>query len=151
MQFKSLSCIVRTTVMGVAFSMAVSAGAQQMVNEVRPYAGTTINPCNGESVNFSGTVHYHEKTQVSSDGRIHFVANETYSVSGRGMTTGAAYNMGGNMHANSKIPAFPISFRSRSRFISTASTVPSFHSTVIFRINGHGIQTTNTMETDCRG
>jgi hypothetical protein len=147
----TLSRIVGAAIVGLALTVSVSAGAQQLVNEVRPYSGTTLNPCNGEAVTFSGTVHYHEKTQVSTDGRIHVVVNENYSVSGRGQRTGVAYNMSGNMHANSKIPAFPISFRSRSRFISTASTVPSFHMTTIFRINGHGIQTTATTESDCKG
>ncbi len=150
MNSKSLSRIVRTTVMSVVAVAALSAGAQ-MVNETRPYSGTTTNPCNGESVVFSGSIHFHEKTQISADGRIHFVSNNTFNASGAGQSTGASYNIGGTMKSNSKFPSFPITFRQRSRFISTSSAVPSFHSTFAFHVNGNGVQTTVTTSSDCNG
>ena len=147
MQSVSLSRIVRTTIMGLVLSATVSAGAQ-MVNTTAPYSGTTVNPCNGETVSFSGTIHYHEKTQVSSDGRIHFVANDTFNVSGTGQATGSGYNIMGTMKSNSKFPSFPIKFRQRSRFVSTGSA-PSFYSTFVFHVNGNGVQTTVTTESTC--
>ena len=143
----SLSRIVRTTIMGLVLSATVSAGAQ-MVNTTAPYSGTTVNPCNGETVSFSGTIHYHEKTQVGSDGRIHFVANDTFNVNGTGQATGSGYNIMGTMKSNSKFPSFPIKFRQRSRFVSTGSA-PSFYSTFVFHVNGNGVQTQVSTESSC--
>lgn len=143
----SLSHIVRTAIMGLVLSATLSAGAQ-MVNYTAPYSGSTVNPCNGETVSFSGTLHFHEKTQTSSDGRIHFVANDTYNVNGNGHATGSGYNIMGAMQSNSKFPTFPITFRQRSRFVSTGSA-PSFYSTFTFRVNGNGVQTTVTTESTC--
>lgn len=151
MHSKSRTRIVRTIVMSAALTLlgALSASAQT-VNQYRPYSGTAYNPCNGESVVFSGTIHIHEKTQISSDGRIHFVANENFSVSGRGQSTGVTYNINGNMHTNSKFPSFPITFRQRSRFVSTGYA-PSFHATFAFHVNGNGIQTQVSTTSDCNG
>lgn len=151
MNSKSQSRIVRTFVLSAAAALlvTVSAGAQ-MVNQTRPYSGSTVNPCNGETVSFSGTIHFHEKTQVSNDGRIHFVANNHFNVSGYGQSTGSGYNMGGNMHTNSKFPSYPIAFRQRSRFISNGYA-PSFHATFAFHVNGNGIQTSVTTSSDCKG
>jgi hypothetical protein len=143
----SLSRIVRTTIMGLVLSATVSAGAQ-MVNYTAPYSGTTVNPCNGETVSFSGTLHFHEKTQVASDGRIHFVANDTFNVNGNGSATGSGYNIMGSMQSNSKFPSFPIKFRQRSRFVSTGAA-PSFYSTFVFHVNGNGVQTAVTTESTC--
>jgi hypothetical protein len=131
-----------------AVLVTLSAGAQ-MVNESRPYSGTTVNPCNGESVSFSGTIHFHEKTQIASDGRIHFVANNNFNASGRGQATGVTYNIGGNMQTNSKFPSFPITFRQRSRFVSTSGAAPSFFATYAFKVNGNGVPTTVTTTSTC--
>ena len=147
MHSASLSRIVRTTIMGLVLSATVSAGAQ-MVNTTAPYSGTTVNPCNGETVSFSGTIHYHEKTQVGSDGRIHFVANDTFNVNGTGQATGSGYNIMGTMKSNSKFPSFPIKFRQRSRFVSTGSA-PSFYTTFVFHVNGNGVQTQVSTESSC--
>jgi hypothetical protein len=143
----SLSHIIRTTIMGLVLSATLSAGAQ-MVNTTGPYNGSTVNPCNGETVSFSGSINYHEKTQVSTDGRIHFVANDTFNVGGNGSATGTRYNIMGTMQSNSKFPSFPIKFRQRSRFVSTGSA-PSFYTTFVFHVNGNGVQTQVTTESTC--
>lgn len=143
----SLSRIVRSTIMGLVLSATVSASAQ-MVNYTAPYSGSTVNPCNGEAVSFSGTIHFHEKTQTSSDGRIHFVANDRFNVNGNGHSTGSNYNIMGAMQSNSKFPSFPIKFHQRSRFVSTGSA-PSFYSTFVFHVNGNGVQTQVTTESTC--
>lgn len=149
MESVSLSRIVRTTVMVLIVAGSVSVSAQ-MVNQVLPYSGSTTNLCNGEIVNFSGTIHLHEKTQVSSDGRIHYVSNNNFSVSGTGQTTWATYSMNGTLHSNAKYPSYPITFRQRNRFISNSSAAPSFHLTVAYHVNGNGVQTSVTHEADCR-
>lgn len=148
MHQQSLSRIVRTFIVTSAFFATMSLSAQ-MVNQTRPYSGVTVNPCNNESVPYSGSVHFHEKTQVSSDGRIHFVANENYNASGTGQTTGVTYTISGNLHTNSKFPTFPITFRQRNRFIASTSAVPSFYATFVFHVNGNGVQTQVSMETSC--
>lgn len=148
MHLQCLSRITRSIIAGLVLTASVSAGAQ-MVNQVRPYSGTTVNPCNGESIVFSGSIHFHEKTQVAADGRIHFVANNNFNVSGKGQSTGVTYNIGGTMHTNSKFPTYPIAFNQRSRFISTGSA-PSFHATFKFHVNGAGVQTQVTTSSDCK-
>lgn len=149
MHSKCLSRIVRTIVAGLALTATVTVSAQ-LVNETRPYSGTTTNPCNGEAVVFSGSIHHHEKTQVGADGRIHFVAHDNFNVSGRGQSTGATYNMSGTMNTNAKFQAYPIKFRQRTRFISTSYAAPSFHMTVVFHVNGAGVPTQNSTESDCK-
>ena len=149
MDFKQISSVVRSTIAGLALMASVSAGAQ-MVNESRPYSGSTVNPCNGETVTFSGSIHHHEKTQVSTDGRIHFVANDNFSVTGRGLSTNANYNINGTMNTNTKFPSFPIKFRQRNRFVSTSTAAPSFNTTFVFHVNGAGVQTQVSTESDCK-
>lgn len=145
-----LSRITRSFLAGLVLTASVSASAQ-MINQVRAYNGTTVNPCNGESVVFSGSIHHHEKTQIGNDGRIHFIANDNFNASGKGQSTGVTYNISGTMHTNSKFPSFPITFRQRNRFISTSSVAPSFHSTFAFHANGAGVQTTVSIASDCKG
>ena len=150
MDHKSLWRRVRISI--VSFTVALLAtmsAAAQMVNQTRPYSGTTVNPCNGETISFSGSIHFHEKTQVSNDGRIHFVANNNFNVSGTGATTGASYSIGGTMHTNSKFPTFPIAFRQRTRFVSLSSAAPSFYATFAFHVNCNGEQTQVTTSSDC--
>ena len=139
--------IVRTAVMGLVLAATISAGAET-INYTAPYSGTTVNPCNGETVSFSGTIHFHEKTQTASDGRIHFVANDSYHANGNGHSTSSGYNIMGAMQSNSKFPSFPIKFRQRNRFVSTGSA-PSFYSTFVFHVNGNGLQTQVTTESTC--
>ena len=148
MHHMTLSRIVRTAIVGAAFTMTVSAGAQ-MVNTTAPYSSTIVNPCNSELVDFSGTVRFHEKTQVAADGRIHFVANNNFSASGRGRSTGWSYSIGGTMQTNSKFPTFPITFRQRTKVVSSGAA-DNFHATYAFRVNSAGVQTSVTTESDCK-
>jgi hypothetical protein len=144
--------IVRSFLMFAPLALLVTMSAHaQMVTSSRPYSGSTSNPCNGEPVNFSGTIHFMEKTQISNDGRIHYVANNTFNASGVGQYTGANYNIGGTMNTNSKFPSYPIKFNQRSRFISTSGAAPSFHSTFSFHVNGSGVQTQVSTTSDCKG
>jgi hypothetical protein len=151
MQSRSLSRIVRTMMISAALTLLVTLSASaQMSTESRPYSGSTVNPCNGEMIAFSGTIHINEKTQISPDGRIHFVAHDNFSASGRGQSTGITYNINGTLQTNSKFPSFPITFRQRSRFISTGAA-PSFHATFAFHVNGAGLQTQVSTTSDCKG
>lgn len=161
MNHKSLSRIVRTTVERFAttqllfiagFAMtallATTSASAQLSDQVRPYSGTTTNPCNGESVVFSGSIRFLEKTQIAADGRIHYIANNTFNASGRGQSTGITYNISGTMNTNSKFPSYPISFRQKSKFIS-AGSAPNFHATFAFHVNGAGVQTNVTTDSSC--
>jgi hypothetical protein len=160
MDYKSLSRVVRTTaenfaakhLLLIALAMlallTTTSASAQLVSQIRPYSGTTVNPCNGETVDFSGSIHFHEKTQIAIDGRIHFVSNNNFNASGRGRSTGITYNIGGTMNTNSKFPSYPISFRQKSRFISTGSA-PNFFTTFAFHVNGAGVQTQVSTESSC--
>ncbi|HYK02220.1 MAG TPA: hypothetical protein VE974_10720 [Thermoanaerobaculia bacterium] len=160
MHYKSLSRIVRTTIESLAAThlllialamtalLATTSASAQTVNQVRPYSGTTTNPCNGELVDFNGSIHFNEKTQIGLDGRIHFIANNNFNASGVGRTTRITYNIGGTMKTNSKFPSYPISYRQKSKFISTGSA-PNFHTTFAFHVNGAGVQTNVTTESTC--
>lgn len=145
--------IVRTFLMFAPLTLLVTLSANaQMVTYSRAYSDTTTNPCNGEPVSFSGTIHFMEKTTVATDGRIHYVAHNTFNASGVGAYTGVGYNIGGTMSTNAKYQTNPIKFNQRSRFISTNGGVaPSFHSTFAFQVNGNGVQTSVTTTADCKG
>jgi hypothetical protein len=144
-----VSAMPRLLFLSLAVMIAAAASAQ-MVNETRPFSGTIANPCNGENVVFSGTIHFHEKTQTASDGRIHFVANNNFNASGTGQNSGRSYSVGGNMHNNSKFPSFPIVIRQRTKVVSSGSG-DNFHITFSFHVNGNGQQTHVTNESDCNG
>ena len=146
-----ISRLVRTFIAFAVLALlgTVSASAQ-MVTTTAPYSGTTTNPCNGESVTFSGTIYYHEKTAIGRDGRIHFVANNNFHATGWGQSTGVTYNLSGVMQTNSKFPSFPITFRQRNRFVSTGAA-PSFHTAFAFHVNGNGVQSTVSTQSDCNG
>ncbi len=130
--------------------LAASSAEAQTVNETRPYNSTILNPCNQETVVFSGSIHYHERTQVSNDGRIHFISHHNFSATGYGQRTGLQYNVGGQMNTNSKFPSFPISFRQRNKVVSHGPA-DNFHATFVFHVNGNGQQTENSTESDCNG
>jgi hypothetical protein len=160
MNHMSLSRIVRTIVerftttqlLLIAFAMtallATNSASAQLSDQTRPISGTTTNPCNGESIAFSGSIRFFEKTQIATDGRIHYIANNTFNASGKGQSTGTTYNISGTMNTNSKFSSYPISFRQKSKFIS-AGSAPNFHATYAFHVNGAGIQTNVTIEASC--
>lgn len=138
----------RIPLIAVALLVAMTASAQT-VNETRPYSGTTTNPCNGETITFSGSIHFHEATRVSPDGRVHFISVNTFKVSGTGQSTGWSYSISGSMKANAKFPTFPIMFRQRTKVISSGPA-DNFHATFAFHMNGNGQQTQATIESDCK-
>ena len=70
---------------------AAPALAEVTTNVRLPIAGTVINPCNGENVDYEGTVHVVLRTTVDGSGGIHLGGNANYHVTGVGQTTGAAY------------------------------------------------------------
>jgi len=129
---------------------ALSAEAQSSVNERRPYSGRVVNPCNNETVNFSGSIHFQEKTKVADDGRIHFIAHTNFSASGVGESTQLHYSLGGTLQSNAKFPSFPILFRQRTKVVSSGAS-DNFHVTFVFHVNGNGEQTRALTEADCKG
>ena len=143
-RFLALAAVIVVTL------LAAGSADAQMVNTTRPYSSTIPNPCNGENVAFSGSIHFHEKTQISNDGRIHFVSINTFNASGTGQSTGRAYNVSGTMQTNSKFPTFPITFRQRTKVISYG-TYDNFFATFAFHINGAGVQTQVSTTSDCKG
>jgi len=81
--FQSLAAI--TLMLCVAMPAKAAA-----VNETFAISGQITNTCNGETVNFSGTIHLVGNTTVNGNS-VHFVSNDDIHVTGTDPSSGASY------------------------------------------------------------
>ena len=75
-------------------------------SETIPVVETVINPCNGETVNFSGTV-FIQGGQVSSDGPLHSELHARVRQTGIGEETGVTYTLRATFHEIFESPTGP--------------------------------------------
>jgi len=64
--------------------VTVNAAASVTVNVQFPISGAVFNPCNGETVTFTGTVHVIQAVTFDGSGGFHLVANDNIHVSATG-------------------------------------------------------------------
>jgi hypothetical protein len=154
----------RTRLLGALITAALAtfltatAFAQGVTNTTVDLTGQTIvNPCNGETIVLSGSVHIVVRNTTDSDGGIHSTIENNYQgVTGVGQTTGATYHVANNsiFTANSK-PPFPaeFSFPSTTKVIGQGN-VPNFLADVHFKatVNANGDTTVAFFgsETQCQ-
>jgi hypothetical protein len=115
------------------------------VNTVVPISGTTTNPCNGEDVTFTGTLHMVFHFHVDNSGGMHLDSLEnTSNVKGVGMVTIVKYviSQTDNMTLNLD-PASETTTALHENEISQTRVVPDFKLHFIFHItlNANGTVT----------
>jgi hypothetical protein len=142
-----LTAVVAVAVITVG--MVRLARAAQTVNVDIPVSFTVVNPCNGEPVVFSGTVHEeaHETINGSTAHlEIHFNFQD---VSGVGTVTGATYVIPetANLFENVDIPnVFPLNQTiNASELVIGQGSVPNFdvHELLHTTINADGTVTSS--------
>ena len=73
------------------------ADHQAQVNDREPFETETFNPCNGEFVFVTGTLHFMANVLMDSSGKSHIHFQQKYeNATGTGETTGATYRVKDN-------------------------------------------------------
>ncbi|WP_342598103.1 hypothetical protein MHB48_10825 [Psychrobacillus sp. FSL H8-0483] len=103
------------------------------VNETNPIADTTVNPCNGEVINFTGSVHVQGTGVFAPSGRFNGNIHNNISITGKG-DMGNIYR--GSETYNNFLNLVPGAITNEThtvRMISKGSA-PNFTMTQIFHI-----------------
>lgn len=132
-------------------TLAAAPAAAEVVTNVRtPIAGTIVNICNGENVDYAGEEHFVFRATVDGSGGIHLGIHQNIHVSGTGQTTGAKYSgsQQDNEHVN-LVGAQNLSLNFSFKLIGQGK-VPNLvvHETVHITVNANGDVTVN--RTDLR-
>lgn len=130
------------------FLIAGSASAASDMN--KNYSSTQPNPCNGDSVAFSGSQHTVSNNKTDKDGTQHMNFQTDTHGNGIGMPSGLQYTVGQQMKVVGKFPPGPVMFRQRTKVVSSGPA-DNFFETFIFRFNEDGTPGQNDFESDCRG
>jgi hypothetical protein len=73
-------------------ALRVASGHRDMdANETTPAALETVNPCNGDAVSLTGTLHFIIHSTTSTDGNQHFYIDFSSTYSGIGVPSGVSY------------------------------------------------------------
>jgi hypothetical protein len=90
-----LGAALLLSALAVVTSAPAPAAAQATTittNETLPFTGTTVNPCNGDAITFSGEIHVTNQVTTSAGGGSHIRTHVNYQgVSGTGTPSGAQY------------------------------------------------------------
>ena len=77
--------------LAIASLAAAPAYAEVVSNETTDIAGVIGNPCNGDLVTYSGTVHFVFRTTVDGNGGLHLGLHANAQVQGTGAAAGTKY------------------------------------------------------------
>jgi len=119
-------------------AFAANQGQQQI-----PFNGSITNPCNGETVDFSGTVHGNSTITVNGNNFHATFQFNPQGVNGNGETTGAKYQATGvtreDFNGSFTNGSFNETFINRFDFMGQGST-PNFsvHETFHITVNANG-------------
>lgn len=142
--------------LGLVFVVHGSS-ADLVADTVIPFTNSgTVNPCNGEVVQLSGSVNFRSHLTIDQNGGIHLVVHENaQGLSGVGCTTGAKYQVNSAEDQETNFKALPAesTFTMHSNVIGQG-TVPNFvfHLTVHTTVNANGEVTALVLNTssDCK-
>lgn len=146
----------------VAFSLAIAAllliavkaMASVVVNVDIPVSGAVINPCNGETVTFSGVDHFIATVTLDNAGGFHFTAHDNIHVTATG-SLGNSYegNQEDTNEANGRVgveQTFVMTFSEISK-----GSAPNFEVNILehITVNPNGTITSfiDHITANCRG
>jgi hypothetical protein len=127
-------------------------------NENIPFTSNMLNPCNGDSVTFSGTLHIVNTLTIDGSGGTHLKTHTNYQdVTGTGAPSGITYRVGtvsNEIINDSDGPQSNVTSISTVKLISPGPALNTFLRIVLhITINANG-QTTSTVQevsAECRG
>jgi hypothetical protein len=133
-----------------AILLLIASAASAGSDTTKPFTGNTSNPCNGDSVTYTGSEHQVNNNHVNPDGTVFTNFMDQMTGNGPGTPSGIQYNVGLTGKVNGKFPPGPVIFRSRTKVNSTGPA-QNFFETFFFRINQDGTPGNTSFESDCRG
>ncbi len=153
---RSFNCRMLVAVATV-LALPVLAIAAVTFNGIVPFSATGTNPCNGESVDLSGTNHMVISSTTDNSGGVHDGFQLNMHVTGTGKTTGANYVADEQEHFSGTFDSGvtvtetePISFTMISQ-----GSAPNYiiHALAHITINPDGTTTSyiDTYTSECRG
>src|SRR4051812_41024018 len=102
-----LTAVALTAAVMAAITVAMvrQARADVIFNDDFPISGVLLNPCNGELVQFSGSLH--ETIHVTSNKNTFHIGEHinAQDVSGVGLTTGAQYRISDSLNISENLAA----------------------------------------------
>ena len=148
--------VVGSTLLALAIALAMvkPALAATVTNTDIPLSGTVTNPCNGETVTFSGVDHFTAQVTINNGGGFHYAIHDNIHVTATG-DQGNSYvgsqedfsdhNFNGASEATSTLSFSEISQGSAPNFVIIATQHITF--------TPAGIATANFLDyrTACRG
>ena len=127
-------------------------------NENIPITGSTVNPCNGDRVTFSGTLHIVNTLTTDASGGTHLKTHSNYQdVTGTGDPSGITYNVrtvSNEVVNDNDGPQYTATVISTMKLVTQESAFNYFLRTVLhITINANGVTTSQIQEMgfECRG
>ena len=154
--------LLAALVLAVVASLHAQAPAAraEAVTTTIPLAGETVNPCSGEVVTYTGSLHLVMSFTADGSGGFHTVIRSNYEISGVSVTvtvTGTKYRgSGGDLTEENVRPPYPYEFTKALKFVLvSASPTDNFQMHTLFHItfNANGVQTAfvDKPVAECRG
>jgi hypothetical protein len=146
--------VMSSLAMAALLLIAVDATAGVVVNVDIPISGTVFNPCNGETVTFSGIDHFTASVTLDGAGGFHTVAHDNIHVTATG-SLGNSYegNQEDNFEFNGRVgveQTFGLTFSEISK-----GSAPNFEVHVLqhITVNPNGTVTVfvDNFTSNCRG
>src|SRR5215470_15254667 len=150
---KSVRMLVRY-LFAALLLLAINAAAAKIVNVNIPISGTVFNPCNGETITFSGNDHFIVHVTLDGAGGFHAKSHDNIHVTAAG-SLGNSYE--GNQEENNPFngrvgleQTFGLTFSEISR-----GSAPNFEEHVLqhITVNANGTVTVffSNFTSNCRG
>lgn len=138
------------TTLALFAALLLLAGTVSAAETTSAMSGNTSNPCNGDTVAWSGTEKTNNNSKMDNSGKLHI--NSMSQVHGKGVGTPSAlqYNVGFASKQNGKFPPGPVIFRQRTK-VNSNGPADNFWETFFFRFNQDGSPGNTSFESDCRG
>lgn len=127
------------TFLGVMLSQAFNkpANAGNVVNSTITIPASVLpNPCNGEPVNLTGTIHVTMSSTTDKQGGVHLTYSANYqSVTGTGLLSGVKYTSSDNKNDSTYIHPIPAIYTTTHHVNLISSTIiPNFLLALDFHI-----------------
>ena len=153
-------CAALFALLFTAFA-ATTARAQastMTTSENIPFTSSAFNPCNSDSVTFSGTLHVTNTLTTDADGGTHLKTHLNYQdVTGTGVPSGVTYNVRtvrNEVTNDNDGPQYETTVISTTRLIAHGPALDFYLRTVIhITVNANGETTSTVQEVsfECRG
>jgi len=148
------SAVVLSLAIAALLLIAVKAMASVVVNVDIPVSGAVINPCNGETVTFSGVDHFTARVTLDNAGGFHVTTHDNVHVTATG-SLGNSYE--GNQEDTNEVNG---RFGVEQTFVFTFSEIskgsaPNFEMHILqhITVNANGTITSfvDHLTANCRG